>query len=817
LQADELAWNNNWSAANPFYIQAERVFRSKGDQPHALYAHVSQFAIKMESGDLPTLIAELRTDLNSAAAQAPEVRLRILEMKAKCEEEYDAAMAEETFAQVETLAFKNRQLHLASRASGEQGILYFTLGNLAEASKRVTRAYAVAKYLDDPAAHVRFAEMIGAGLAHMGRPKQAMKFLDEAIATQRNHSDVAVPFVAYNAKVDSLNQLGSRKEALTLADQALVVPRRSRFLGQMQALLSNRSDVLIDVGRISDAIAGYQEAAKCAKQLHSWRAITEIDGKLAAAYERAGNLPAALDAINEAISANQQTPEEMFQAPHNLTVKARIEAKLGHPGVAELQYQKGMAILDVLLTHVPTPETESLVLTELSDLYSGYFELLTDQGRYDDAFQVIEKAHGRLEAQQLEYDRTEVPHQPTDEDKRLQSLEIALLKEDSGKKRAQALKGLRLTRDEMSGSLLERTVTLPALQAKLASDEFLIEYVLATPKSYAMLIGRTSTSRYTLPSQKTVEHEAGNYRNILRSNRTDVKLGQKLFNELLGFTTGRSDIKSIVIVPDGALHLLPFSALVNSSGSYLLEDTPLSVTPSGTVLSLLRAQPFEAVAKLPYLGVAAWTDSVNPGPWILRSAPPGTPAAELSPLPESRNEVESIAAMMPKPATVLLGHAATRQKFQQLPLSDYRIVHLALHGLVDPIFPDKSALVFAPSGNDDGRLEARDIRRLHLHADLVTLSACDTGVGPVSPSGVESVVAAFVEAGARSVVSTLWELEDHSSNVLMKDFYSRLSTTSEADALRQAKLGLLHSGLSPYYWASYEIVGDSQRLLSTTK
>jgi CHAT domain-containing protein len=104
-----------------------------------------------------------------------------------------------------------------------------------------------------------------------------------------------------------------------------------------------------------------------------------------------------------------------------------------------------------------------------------------------------------------------------------------------------------------------------------------------------------------------------------------------------------------------------------------------------------------------------------------------------------------------------------------------------------------------------------------LHADLVTLSACNTSVGPVGSSGVESIVAAFIQAGAGSVVSTLWELEDHSSNTFMKAFYSHLSTLDETNALRQAKLDLLHSGSSPYYWASYEMVGNSQRVIFDSK
>ena len=113
-------------------------------------------------------------------------------------------------------------------------------------------------------------------------------------------------------------------------------------------------------------------------------------------------------------------------------------------------------------------------------------------------------------------------------------------------------------------------------------------------------------------------------------------------------------------------------------------------------------------------------------PWVLRTVSGNSQSKDLPPLPESRNEVESIAALMPRPPMILLGHAATKEHFRQLPLGEYRVLHLALHGVVDPIFPDRSALVFAPSPNDDGRLEARDIRQLHLHAELVTLSACDT-------------------------------------------------------------------------------------------
>jgi tetratricopeptide (TPR) repeat protein len=432
----------------------------------------------MESGDLSQLIAELTGDLKRPEASLPDVHLRILEMKAKCEEEYDAGISRQTFAQVERLALQQHRYYLASRASGEQGILAFMLGDITEASSRVKRAYGVAKYLGDSTAHVRYAALIGLGIVHLGRPQQAMKFLDEAIAKQKAHPEVARPNVAYLAKIDALAQLGQYTEALALAQQAIEFPRAHRFYGQLQALLASRSDVFSKMGRNEDAISGYQEALGFAKNLHASRAISDVAASLAISYERLGQLPKALAAINEAISANQQTPREMLLAPGNLAIKARILRKMGNPTEAENLYIRGTQILDVMLGHVPTAEIERLLLTELSDLYNGYFELLSDDGRTGDAFRVIENARGRIEAQQLEYDQTEIPHAITAEDNQLQALEIALMKNDGTANRAQLLQANRSSQLTSADGSKETTATLPELQASLKPNELLIEYVL---------------------------------------------------------------------------------------------------------------------------------------------------------------------------------------------------------------------------------------------------------------------------------------------------------------------------------------------------
>lgn len=116
---------------------------------------------------------------------------------------------------------------------------------------------------------------------------------------------------------------------------------------------------------------------------------------------------------------------------------------------------------------------------------------------------------------------------------------------------------------------------------------------------------------------------------------------------------------------------------------------------------------------------------------------------------------------------------------------------------------------------DDGLLQVREIRRLPLNASLVTLSACDTGVGPVGEEGVANIVNAFIGAGAQSVVSTLWEVEDQATAKFMIDFYRQLGRgEGKAQALRQAQLDMLRSGAPPYYWGGFELVGEPTGSLS---
>jgi CHAT domain-containing protein len=814
-QADFLSWNDNWNNAEPLYHRAELLYLQRQQRSKALYAHVSQIPSTSESSSLPTTIFSLTEDLSRPEANDPETRLRILTIRGMLETNYDAASARTTWFQVASLAGRHNHPLLASRAMGEEGISAFILGDLSTAKKQVVAAWTVAKAVHDTAAKVRYASIYGTGLVELRRYKEALTPLDEAIKTAAADPEVAYPNIAVNAKVDALRGLQQYTEALSLANQALSKIPKASSKGHAYQILLTRGEVYEDLDQWDSAIADYNTAAQYARTLSYWRGITQVGSRLALAYEHLGKLTEALAAVNEAITANTKVPDELYFVPKNLAIKADIVQKLGRSKESDELYRKSTALIDVMLAHAPTRNVERLVLADMGSVYSGYFASLCSQNKYDDAFRALEAVRGRVEAQALQHHRSLPPHAPTTEEVRLNRLNLALINSDDPSSRANITDAiyhteLKIDTSSLEGETATHPVSLRQLQSDLDDSELVVEYVLGEPKSHALAITKNSVRPYLLPGKDALESDESRYREEIESQRTDRELGQKLYDELLGPIREFKAKPHVIIIPDGSLHLLPFSALVDD-GAYLLQTHIISVTPSSTVFHILKRRNLGMNApRLPYIGVAAWTQSPDSRNFITRAIS-GPQRSQLEPLPNSKREVQTIATDLPKPSTILLGQDATKTHFENQPLSRFEVLHLALHGYADMDYPDRSALVFAPQpdGSDDGLLQVREIRKMRLNATLVTLSACDTGVGPVGEAGIANLVNAFIEAGANSVVSTLWELEDHSTSLLMTDFYSHLARREpEAQALRDAQLRLISQNAPPYFWASFQLVGN---------
>ena len=819
-QADEQAWLNDWMNAAPVYHKAELLYQQRNEPARALYAHVSQMMAMSEMSGFAPQIASLSDDLQLPAARDPETRLRILTIRGMLETNYDAGLALKTWTEVGELARKQHHYMLASRAVGEEGIAAFLLGDINRAQEKVMKAYLIAKYLGDPAARVRYASVYGAGLVELKKYDRALKPLDEAIRVANTTKGVAYPSIAVAAKIEALGGLGRYQEALSLTNDAMARVTARHLNMHISELLRIRAGIYERMGQAKFATDDYQAAIDIDKKVSDWRGLSQTGGSLAALYEEQGQLQDALHTIDDAIDANKQIPDELYFLPRNLSIKARILARLGRTRESNTLYEKSADLIDSLLAHVPTPTVERELLTSMEQVYAGYFDSLCTQNKFADAFRTIEKARGRIEAQSLEHVEAAPPRPANEVDRKLVRLNLALLSADDPARRATIVNQIadmegRLPSEFLEGKTAIDPVSLAQLQADLGPQQVIVEYVLDDPRSYALSITRTSVNRYILPPKQTLEEEASDFRSSVTHRKPDLATGRKLFQQLLGDIPAYERNTEVILVPDGELHLLPFGALMDGP-HYVIESHTLAVSPSGTVFHILkdRQRDLDAYSH-PYVGVAAWTQ-VKPSPFerVLRGVN-GPQESEFVALPESKEEVETAGADLPKPSTILLGADATETRFKELPLDQYQVLHLALHGYVDPTYPDRSALVFAPekNGPDDGLLQVREIRQMRLGASLVTLSACDTGVGPVGAAGVNNLVTAFIDGGARSVVSTLWELEDHSTARLMTNFYANLKTESKAQALRDAQIELLRAGFGPYFWASFELVGEPDSLL----
>jgi CHAT domain-containing protein len=193
-------------------------------------------------------------------------------------------------------------------------------------------------------------------------------------------------------------------------------------------------------------------------------------------------------------------------------------------------------------------------------------------------------------------------------------------------------------------------------------------------------------------------------------------------------------------------------------------------------------------------------------------------------LPGTEEEVRSAAQTLSANDAVLqIGKDGTETHFKNAPLDQFRIIHLAVHGKANDKNVERAALLFRPNPPaDDGLLESREILGLRLNADLVVLSACETAVGHMQgEEGIANLARIFLMVGAKSVVSTLWQIDDNYSLFLMKRFYTQVrdgKTVAEALSLSQNELlDKFGPDTPPADWAAFTVIGEGTTLIPSTK
>jgi CHAT domain-containing protein len=387
-----------------------------------------------------------------------------------------------------------------------------------------------------------------------------------------------------------------------------------------------------------------------------------------------------------------------------------------------------------------------------------------------------------------------------------------------------------------------RPASVEQTQGLLAPDAALVAYLLGEEGSQLFVLTREGLVVHALPPEREIAEGVARLRELQarpgrRELATYATLAARFHETLLGPARAALAGKSrLLVAPDGALHHLAFEALLTAAPRggatgglpFLVRRWAVAYVPSATALAALRAVP---PPQAPGTGLLAVGDpsygegrgggaaAPSPGPDLLHDLVRGVFGADgwrPRPLPNSRREVEEIARLLGgNQPTVLLGAQATEENLKaSSALASAPHLHFATHALVSERAPQQSALVLAlaTTPRDDGLLQAHEIYGLRLDADLVVLSACQTALGrEVRGEGLIGMTRAFLHAGARSVVVSLWEVADRSTAELMIRFYRALAAgQGKADALREAKLALLADPgtAHPYYWAPFVLVGD---------
>ncbi len=549
---------------------------------------------------------------------------------------------------------------------------------------------------------------------------------------------------------------------------------------------------------------------------------------------------------------------------------ADTQRSLGQNEEALASYRRAIAIIERIRARtIPTETSRASIIASRRSLFVKTIDLLFALNRQSEALEIAEAYRARAFLDQLAEARVDLKQQMTRDQQqreddligRLASAQRQLWNNDlAADKQKQLSKDLSAAENDLETFRLELRRTNPRYASVrypeplkpdriqhelLAPDAALVEYVLGDDRSFAWVVSpRNGLTAVVLPSRKKIEDQVGAYQQSLTERVSALRLRQALdrlsvrgaslyesvFKPLEAALPGA---KKLIIVADGALSYLPFEAIVsqgrNKSASqapgFLIDRFAISYAPSASALASIKGRDHSTPPK----ALLAFGDPDYDDPPAVRkgtSSASGSPPAALSSfergvvfnrLPYTRAEVAAISSLFPAASErVYVGAEAREQAIKAEKLSDYRFIHLAAHGYVNEERPARSGIVLSLANRqkEDGVLQMREVLQLKLNADLVTLSACRTAVGKlIMGEGVVGLSRAFIYAGARSTVVSLWNVNDVATAELMKNFYQNLGRgMPKDDALRQAKLALTGRSMAiwrhPYFWAPFVLIGD---------
>ena len=743
---------------------------------------------------------------------------------------YDAAEAR--LQRALGLAELGDDLRRAARAHEDLSYVDLDQRLLAAALEQASAALALHERLGSAAGRARALERLAVIFLFQGDSEDALAAAERSLAAAKEPGgNVAAAALALQVRANALRRLGRHDEARADLERALAIRRAIGDPREEAWLLARLGQLAAELDRPQEALGRYREALGIWTNLEEWRPAAWYLIESARASERLQETTRARELYRAAIEL-----AERIELPYRslaLGGLARLEADAGERAAALLDGQRAVeaaratdnlamiwmawndlaqvelvfdlrqealehlraalaAIEALRVESIPSDRAKRSETEDRQQVFARTVGLLFDLGLYAEALEVAERARARASLDLFASAGAD---------------ETAAITAELGRAAAEAVPS-------------PRSVAVPPMPLLIgevrARGVTAVEYFAGENRLFAWVIGADGSLHAAATPTTPGELESGvrTARSVADPKAALTALHRLLIAPIASWLPQDRE-RTVIIVPHGSLFLLSFAALRDRSGIYLAERYALAFTPSLALLAWTGRQRLASGPEAPALVVG------NP-----RMPEPRPGEGALSSLGDAAAEAREVAVAMGRPAEVLLGAAAGEGTVRRR-AGRASMVHLATHGVVDATDPMASLVALAPQdgpAGGDGRWTLAEIQQDRLAAELVTLSACDTGLGPISADGVQGLARAFLVAGARSVMVSLWRVAEIPTRYQMERFYAALARNGgdRARALQEAQLatleelrrGRLHapSGRpipeSPAFWAPFVLVGE---------
>jgi CHAT domain-containing protein/Flp pilus assembly protein TadD len=736
------------------------------------------------------------------------------------------------------------------RHLGSLGDVYYLLGDIENARRYLRDALELSITTEDKTNQSSVLKDLARLEASENDPTRTLELYQQALDIARRRSDILLDIETSVAMSDLQRRTQRYSSALASAQHALALARGANFLIGEGNALNSLGTIHLQINELSQSEEVFESALRVGTQYGmshiAWQAhaglavINEKYGQWERAREHYEQAIKLIESVRAGLSGEEQKAgyfQDKTRVYRNL---ARMLMRLQGQG-AEAFYQteraRARAFSD-LLVEAKVDLAQNLAPDLLKRQEETYRQLATLYKKLLKERAIAAEKQNRLEIARLES-------------------EFAALDEAITAWQREVRR-----RDPRFAALqYPDPARLQQTQETLAPGQVMLAYSLGEEESYLFALSRNRYQARKLAPAKELEEQVGKLIAAITGEPSDddewrrpaAKLYQLLIEPATPFLRAQPGVRELIIVPDGALHRAPFEVLleptkgpVTSSPKlpYLVKRYAISYTPSATVLKNLNDEWKEKRQNLPKprKALIAFADpqcdqtaaEKSPSTIAILRAGGSEKQWKFNRLVNSEREANGIAKVFggAKGAAEVYLRDQAKEENVKAPgrLRDYQVVHFSAHGLVNEIRPRFSGLVLTlpkrtgegniPEGAEDGILSAYEIFNLKLNAELVTLSACETGLGKeIKGEGLMSLARAFMHAGTPSVLASLWKVDDAGTADLMIDFYQfwregmkvgkRTARLSKAEALRRAQLKAIVAGSQPFYWAPFVLVGRS--------